>query len=72
MVELHRVVQVAHRLEQAERGHAVLLTGDLRNFEAESHVALPGQVVDLRRQDRPQHAPEGGEVVKVAVMENQL
>ena len=58
----------AHRLEQAERAEGVAVGRVLRRLEADLHVALGGEVVDLVRLGLLHDADEVGGVGEVAVV----
>ena len=62
---------VARDLQQPQGGHSNFIAGRFRDFEAQTDVALPGEMIDFRGLHFRKDAPQGGSIGKIAVMQEE-
>src|SRR5450631_1606064 len=71
MIKFYRLPLVPRDLEQPQRGHSDLLASRLGNFEAQTHMALASEMINLRRAHVGENAPERGPIGEIAVMQKE-
>ena len=70
VVNFHWLGLVARDLKQPQCRHSDFIASRFRNFEAQTHVALPGEI-DFRGLHFRKDAPQGGSIGKIAVMQEE-
>jgi hypothetical protein len=71
VVKFHWFGLIARNLKQPQRRHSDFIAGRFRNFEAQTHMALPGEMIDFRGPHFRKDAPQGGSIGKIAVMQEE-
>src|SRR5256885_888546 len=69
MIKLHRRWLRADDFQQPQRCHARLLACRFGNFEAQTDMALPGQMIDLCRGNLGDNPTQGSAIGQIAIVE---